>query len=594
MIQHFKNLQTPLKNIDSYPGLRDQEQRFLRAGWPTATARSLWELWKDPAAVTPDQRLALNSVEPFDEWEEFILFASHYFLLTADRSSFSESHSISQPLRIETQPNATNELSNKSLTATFNILPKSNLRRFGALVQLSPNSVGHHGGLGTQSRINTMDTYDLSAYKSVNLPDITKMVPRMCHTITAFGDDSLLIGGRASPNEALQDCWLLHGNCWKRVEDLPIPLFRHCATGVLLGGDEDFLGVLVYGGKTRDNRVCDRWFLWQKHSGWAEAVAIEHKLRPRFGASTVSTGNCMGILSGGMEADGTILNEIWEWTLIMDDGPLTIRLKRCEVFGKLRRRTTVSRSTSEYNVVARLGACVYKSTMGILLIGGVASDILAQDHEVVCLSRKSSGTSEVDDWHCTTVDYQIGDNRPLLVGHSALTLEDSVFIVGGGAVCFSFGTYWNTSMMTLSANGTKLFVLSKRDHQKSDPTGEIAPMDYPKSQLKYAQPDSSYNDVTSIDKIRVQSPEDFRVVLDQRRPVVIGGLDLGLCVSAWSLESLKVKIGHDRTVSLAFHDQILMLTCLGCCTRSHRCTNEFPAKEFRVQEKAFQRLRRRN
>lgn len=47
-------------------------------------------MWNDPAIVSVDQRLALNNMEPFDEWEEFVLFGSHYFLLIANRSSLMQ------------------------------------------------------------------------------------------------------------------------------------------------------------------------------------------------------------------------------------------------------------------------------------------------------------------------------------------------------------------------------------------------------------------------------------------------------------------------------------------------------------------------
>ena len=84
MIQHFNNLQTPLKNIDAYPRLSDQVQRFLGAGWDFVKAKSLWDIFNDPKFVSHEERITLDKVEPFDEWEEFILFASHYFLVVAE------------------------------------------------------------------------------------------------------------------------------------------------------------------------------------------------------------------------------------------------------------------------------------------------------------------------------------------------------------------------------------------------------------------------------------------------------------------------------------------------------------------------------
>ncbi len=597
MIQHFKNLQTPLKNVDSYPGLRDQEQRFLQAGWSTATARSLCNLWNDTAVVPKDQRLTLNGIEPFDEWEEFILFASHYFLLVADRSSSSESHSSSQPLCKEAPKDLMNDVGEKIISANSEILPKPSMRRFGALVQLSSDSVGHHGGLGSQSRVGTMDVYSLSdggfvvpPYSYAAEADIE---PRMCHTITASNHEPLLVGGRTSPNQALQDCWQLIGGCWCRSEDLQMPLFRHSATEVMLGSDNSS-GVLVYGGKTQANQVCNKWFLWRGYFGWVEVVATEHQLRPRFGAAMISNGNRTGILLGGMEADGTILDELWEWTLFMDKEIPMITLQKCEVLAIHPRQFKTIRSASGQNVIGRMGASLTKSPIGILLIGGVGSEVLAQDQEIVCLSKNLSIDPEENTWHYAFIDCQIGGSRPLLVGHSIILLQDSVIIVGGGAVCFSFGTFWNSTVVTLSAIGQRIFTSSKDEHRTRKAAATVPPLDNSVDHATSLQSHPRYNDPTSVVRIRIESPADFRKVMNQRRPVTVSGMDLGTCIRGWTLDVLKAKIGHDRNVSLQFPWFFIMLTVADCRTRSHRRTDGFPSKELQIRQEALQCLRRRD
>jgi len=591
MIQHFNNLQTPLKAIHAYPGLRDQEQRFSQAGWSTAIARSLWDVWNDSIFVSKSQRLALNDVEPFDEWEEFVLFASHYFLLIADRGPSLANPLSSEPLQEKASPNPMHDPRDKSITATSEALPKSNMRRFGALAQLSSDSVGHHGGLGPQSRIGTMDIYSLSESGSVGPPDADKIKPRMCHSITISGHGSLLIGGRTSPDHALQDCWLLHRNHWIRVEDLPTPLFRHCATEVVLEGAKDCSAVLAYGGKTRGNQVCNKWFLWREHGGWIEVIATEHELRPRFGAAMISTGKCTGILLGGMESDGTILDEFWEWTLLMDEKLPKMTLTKCEVLDIHRGQSSEVRSTRGQSVSRRMGACLTKSTMGILLIGGVASDVLAQGLEIVCLSRKSSDNPKVNSWHCTTIDCLIGGSRPLLVGHSAVALHDSVTVVGGGAVCFSFGTFWNTTVIALSVSEKRMIISSKASHQGRKPAADDTLSKKSTNHRKNAQDHPRHSDATSTDKVRLQSPEDFEKVLGRRRPVIIEIMGLGLCTATWTLDTLKAKIGGDRKVGLHFDDFVCLLTVAGGRARSYRCTDGLSTEEFPVHQKAFQCFR---
>ncbi|KAL8968926.1 MAG: hypothetical protein Q9183_002244 [Haloplaca sp. 2 TL-2023] len=87
MLQHFQNLNTPLHSVEKYPLVTDQESRFLHAGYHSACVRTLWDLWQDPSVVPPSTRRNLNQIEPFDEWEEFALFCSHYFVLEALKST---------------------------------------------------------------------------------------------------------------------------------------------------------------------------------------------------------------------------------------------------------------------------------------------------------------------------------------------------------------------------------------------------------------------------------------------------------------------------------------------------------------------------
>src|SRR2546423_123299 len=83
MLKHFEKLNTPLRSVHEYPDIHSQTQRFFALGYEKVNARNLWRLWSDPLFLSPSQRLALDKTEPFDEWEEFALFASHYILVIA-------------------------------------------------------------------------------------------------------------------------------------------------------------------------------------------------------------------------------------------------------------------------------------------------------------------------------------------------------------------------------------------------------------------------------------------------------------------------------------------------------------------------------
>lgn len=256
-------------------------------------------MWSDPSFVSVEQRLALNHIEPFDEWEEFSLFASHYFLLEA-----------SSDLRFKT-PMLANELivpghlsmpgSREGVFPIHVMQPGTSSkpvehRRFGAGFEIGPGEFGCHGGLGDQRRLNTTGAYaysdDLSLEKLVPPVEIGS---RMCHTITNLqGNDCLLVGGRASPDRGMSDCWLRQGQGWQRIEDLPSPLYRHCAVAV--AHDETNDSVLIYGGRTSGSAMSGSWLLWHKSTGWLQLSVSGIMPKPRFGAAMLATGVNHGIL----------------------------------------------------------------------------------------------------------------------------------------------------------------------------------------------------------------------------------------------------------------------------------------------------------
>ena len=543
MLHHFNKLQTPLRSIHRYPQLVDQEGRFLGAQWSSVSARSLWDLWSDDLFLSSDGRLALNEVEAFDEWEEFVLFASHYFLLLATNSSSS---TASNPpflghLRDACYPTFATPSVEVPPTLNREAFPCSLRSRFGALTSLSPNTFGYHGGLGLQTRLSKTDVYKLSGMESsdsINVAALEKeykylerIEPRMCHTITSDRLGFLVVGGRASPDHALQDCWLLGKNDWQRVEDLPIPLFRHCATTVALENPSHPTdnAVLIYGGKTGSGHVSDQWLLWRKGFGWITAPVTGAQLNPRFGAVMLEIGFRWGILLGGMANDGKILSEAYEWTITGDALALSISLSRM----------TFSRPDT-HSIIGRLGASLINSRLGVLLVGGVSSVWTPQSAEAIKLFWETTDGDQNNIWDCTPVDIRTTGQRPLLVGHNTFASSDTVAILGGGAVCFSFGTFWNEIMLTISTSDQALRPFLEVNSQ--------TPSRFPqrKSTASIINPLHLGGIVPRDD--HVDSSQDFDRILNDGRPIIMGNMAIGSCTMEWTLPYLIAKIGGDRVV----------------------------------------------
>lgn len=412
MLKHFTKLRSPLNAVGS---IHEMYGRFTEAGWPASgiDIRSLWELWGDPEFLSPQQRMDLDQIEPFDEWEEFALFGSHYFLLEAQKMP---------GMSVERAPAPTENTQAQDVKeqAKYSCLPlqgRPSHRRFAAILPLvnetatPPVTVGLHGGLGTRERLNNCDTYCISdnadELKSPPLP-----TGLMCHTITpVISGHCLLVGGRTSPDKASAACWYRKDGTWSKVHDLPGGRYRHCAVAIQDIDDIDS-GVVIFGGKNSRGDALADWLLWTPTSGWTSLESVGPGLRPRilkprFGAAMTLLYEQAerGFLTGGMRQDGTIINDFWVFELRSVDRKLVVILENCTDPMKDGLQEHSSR-------LGRFGAAIVPTRTTMLLVGGVAADsLLTREHEILDLhSRKFI---EIESEH-----------RLLLTGFSALSLSN--------------------------------------------------------------------------------------------------------------------------------------------------------------------------
>jgi len=353
MLSHFDKLSTPLRSVHRYQTLEDQEERFTSRGWVSVEARNLWQAWGDSTFLSSVQRQKLDEVEPFDEWEEFALFASHYCIINArttgkqggdDAVMGKQAQHITAASPRVQWPNG-EDIAHciREVAFSYRANPGSKgQRRFGAAMQMQDRwgqpCLANVMGLGATSRLSTSDVYHWKKdpFDKHIVTPVMDGGPssRMCHTITSLGaTGELLVGGRTSPANALRDCWLfMKGeNRWKRTHALPVPLYRHSV--VRLG--ETSLALLI-GGKTSSSTIFDGCLLFNPEKGWVN-VDIRHFARglrtdsvvynPVFGATLVEDRDFttdrtdavrrLGYLAGGISSDGLVADQILHWTLEM-------------------------------------------------------------------------------------------------------------------------------------------------------------------------------------------------------------------------------------------------------------------------------------
>lgn len=556
MLAHFEKLRTPLTAIGT---MNDMKQRFLEAGWPDAGTdiRSLWELWSDPTFLTPEQRRGLDRVEPFDEWEEFALFASHYFLLIAERKA--DQDWSYRPYRASLA-GSTSRISLASTPASSGSplpdvpqeqplqapeLPGSSVhRRFAAVVPATSEisegeAVGLLAGMGSQERLNDCDTYS----RTEDLLPIEGPPMRsglMCHTVTRLGGTSncLMAGGRTAPDKASAECWLRQDGMWRRSQSLPEGRYRHCAVPLKLPTEpRPAHTVLLFGGKTSDGHVLDEWLLWMGEGGWRTVHVAGDAPPARFGAAMItdSREGVSGVLVGGMTSAGRVLNDFWHWSLEKDMS-LYCRNVAARASAVLRANATI---------LGRFGAQLVRTNRGILMVGGICGGrILTSKDEI--LNMKTLRT------------HPMQGKRPLFVGSSITDVDGGLIVLGGGATCFSFGTYWNKpSILTDDPEaslrcGWHLLSTQRPDtaNGKFDMVDQTVQQSAPQALQPngHTESDLRLPDPAHIARRSLAQGIDFERFVNDGQPVIFSEGDIGPCTDMWSNSYLKESIGNSRKV----------------------------------------------
>jgi tRNA wybutosine-synthesizing protein 4 len=565
MLSHFNKLKTPIHAVGKYPSLQQQRTRFLERGWQTSntTARNLWDLWSDESFTPSALRRCLDAVEPFDEWEEFALFAGHYFLVDAQNSAFGSSAAMSMSSQVKPRDMDSAQSSSPlkvTHVATPDLAPTP--RRFGSGFMLGSEIAAFHGGQGTQQRLTSIDVLRRSRETATGIQPPPTPQARMCHSITTFhlADNTpaaLMVGGRKSPSQALAECWMLQHGDWHEVQQLSPARFRHSSAKITIPSPAASVqGVLIFGGKTSNNQVLDEVAVWTPNDGWQAIPVIGSRPAARFGAAICSLGpsHNRGLIIGGMQSDGTVLDDVWEFS-ISATPDLHVQFKD---------RTSDVRCHGQRNLHARFGASLVPFAQSLLLAGGVhKSEILGLSDDFLLITVGSEVIVE-------KVVNCLPEQWPLLVGCGITAVsEEEIVIAGGGAVCFSMGSYWNEpgylSVTRIDAPVSQPWTVSvidsvpTKDHAEVVAVKEPVPKSLPSKHKTKGKgnPNKPRNPKenpmptpTPIPHTPLTSPADFTTLLTTSQPAIIPSLPLGPCTTLWTLPYLTSQIGADRPVTV--------------------------------------------
>lgn len=552
MMKHFEKLNTPLRSLLKYPGTHTQTQRFLDAGFPYVECQSLWDLWADPRFLSPSQRMALDHIEPFDEWEDFALFASHYGLTVAQTTE----EPLIEPLprdfkRRDSQGSNLSDFSTRTVSPyraqtewfgyTYTKNPGNEGKTHHGSAYLVPfqNAVAVHGGQGPAGRLATTSVYgppdDSNIHPAIAPEDING---RCCHTLTTLQNgQNMLIGGRGSPSAPFKDCWLQTENKWQQVHDLPEPRYRHRAVSIMF--PDNYHGVAIFGGKTSATTVASSHLLWHPRKGWRKLRSLHQDPIPRFGATFVRLGFNHGLMFGGMRQDGIICQGLWRWRLIVRDSVI--------VGIKFKTSTALDTSAGIYPWLGRLGASYSVIRSELLIIGGIAKPgCIPREYEILSVIGSFSAFSDYDkemDLRTVCVLPRIpkGAPRPFLIGHSThRTQGETTLIAGGGGTCFSFGSFFNDGCFLL--HDREQGVLSAFKLLKPTPP---TPPPAPKALITNGEEPPL---PTHVKSTLIQSESEFLSLVRDAAPKILIYLDMGPCTTLWTPYYMKTNTSPSRKV----------------------------------------------
>lgn len=136
-----------------------------------------------------------------------------------------------------------------------------------------------------------------------------------------------------------------------------------------------------------------------------------------------------------------------------------------------------------------------------------------------------------------------------------MACRNQLLLMGGSAVCFSFGTYWNKGCYTLSlaeagldpdvpymdsTNSTGVWgYLETVEGDLPTLTSQVLPHVTGKNQTP-----------TAIPRFNIKSAVDFDTIVNASKPIVLENLDIGPCTALWTHDYLIEHIGEQRKVHI--------------------------------------------
>ncbi|SCU81022.1 LAFA_0C02322g1_1 [Lachancea sp. 'fantastica'] len=415
MLQHFIKNSTPLRSINSYQTLSAQHKRFQRLGFQSTKMQNMLDVWN---SVSSETKMIIDQIEPFDEYEEFLMYCHHYILghSTNHQDFRAKCSSVTTEKTVEKMTLRPEMNINAVRIKDMNLLQ----RKFGSSTLLPSGQILYSHGSYASRLDNTLLIDPVLNTAQFVVSNSCQPTARMCHTLIALNNElCVLVGGRASPSRAHDDIWLLKKTelsqwVYEKALVLPESRYRHSTCAI------DQERVLIYGGHT----TGAAFLIYDSQKNELTVPTIDGEI-PSLASAALSYDlpSSTGVIIGGVGKDQNI-----------DGG-----LRRFHYDTNSNKITLTKRVL--HPLLQRCGAkSQYTNSDTILIAGGTNSNMLLdRDTTIIEVNIDNEQITR----RCVP-EHLWKAGFPLLVGFEMQKTPDSmIHIFGGGAVCYGFGSVWN-------------------------------------------------------------------------------------------------------------------------------------------------------
>ncbi|XP_025049498.1 tRNA wybutosine-synthesizing protein 4 [Alligator sinensis] len=449
MQQHFGRLNSALHGLAQYPDCEAQRRRFLQQGWTECFIADMNQFYT--LCIPAEERQRVQALEPFDEYEEWHLKCSHYFILVASKGMELTWTSMLSSLAVAASVPGNAPATTGSIRASVCVIDSeaAGLRRFAhRSVLIGPHLVLTTGGFGEQDgrHCRLRELHLLVRHKhSWRAGCVRVEEPSsawggwLYHTVTRLSESrALVMGGRMSPTStALGALWLeFHKSSsaldpdsivvqFKRLQLAEEPVsqrWRHTTTEVTCQGQKY---LFIYGGCSAVWPLLGDWYFLHVEELSCTQVPVLGVVPDGRHSHSACAWAGGALIAGGLGAAEQPLGSVlflrptesgFQWQTLETCPPL----------------------------VPRYSHTAHVHDGKLLLVGGVW-----------LLAPSVPGVAVVDLMTGASVEYQIDVEAvewPLLLhNHSSVLLPDEkeLLLIGGGGNCFSFGTHLNPQPVCL-------------------------------------------------------------------------------------------------------------------------------------------------